>query len=158
MSTMLQNLHPVKGLDAVADAFATTVYSDVVNMKNWESVMFILHKGVGATGTSTLTVQACDDVVPTNRSAVPFYYKTFLTSNSDVSAALTRATASGFLTTAGSSQIYAVEVRGQDLASTGYQYVQLKCVESVDSEVLGGILIIMGNPKNPQDIPATVIA
>lgn len=157
-STLLQNLLPVKGLDAVANAFASTVYSDIVNMTNWDSVLFILHKGVGTTGTSTLTVEACDDVSASNTTAVPFYYKTFITSSSDVGSVLTRATTTGFLTTAGSSQLYGVEVRGQDLASTGYQYVRLKCVESVASAVLGGIIIIMGNPRFPQDVAATVIA
>ncbi len=158
MGTMLQRITPVKGLDAAADAFASTVYSDVVSMDEHNSVMFILHKGVGTTGTSTLTVQACDDVVPTNRTAVPFFYKTFITGGSDVGSALTRATAAGFTTTAGSSQLYAIEVRDQDLASTGYGYVQLKCLEVSAVAVLGGIIILMGEPKHAKDIAATVIA
>ena len=95
MQTMLQNFHPVKGLDAVADAFSGTVSSDVVNMENWGSVIFILHKGVGTTGTSTLTVEACDDVTPTNTTAVPFFYKT-LAASDDVASAITRGAAAGF--------------------------------------------------------------
>lgn len=157
MSTMLQNLHPVQGIAPVADALSATVYTDVVNMKNWDSVMFIIQKGVGTTGTSTITVQACDDTTPSNRTAVPFFYKVFTTSSSDVGGVLTRATASGFATTAGSAHLYAIEVRQGDLASTGYSYVQLKAVEVVDDPVLAGILIIMGNAQSPQDVAASVI-
>jgi hypothetical protein len=40
-----------------------------------------------------------------------------------------------------------VEVDEQELASAGYKYVRLKMVEVVDSPVLGGILIVLNNPK-----------
>jgi hypothetical protein len=152
---LLENLHFVKGLDAVADAFASTVVSDVVNMKDYESVVFLYHHGVGATGTSTLTVLACDDVVPSTTSAIPFWYKAI--TSGDTEGTLTKATASGFVTTAGSSQLYALEVRASDLLASGYQYVYTKAVESVDSPVLGGIVIIQGKPRHPQSqLPSSI--
>jgi len=154
--TLLQNLHAIKGIDAVADAFAGTVSSDVVRADNYESILFVVHKGVGTTGTSTITVEACDDVVPTTTAAVPFFYRTV--TSGDVPSALTKATTSGFTTTAGSSQLYLVEVRVGDLASTGYNFVRLKATEVVDAAVLGGILILAGNPRNAQPIPATAIS
>lgn len=141
----IEQLHFVKGLDAVADAFAATVASDVVNMGKHNKCFFMIHKGVGATGTSTITVEACDDVVPTTTSAVPFRYRA-ITSN-DTPGALTVATASGFATTAGSSQLYVVEVEAEALAASGYGYVRLKAVEVVDSPVLGGIQIILAEPR-----------
>ena len=63
------------GIAAVADFAAGDVASDVVNMKNYDSVRFITHWGVGATGVVQLTVDACDDVVPTNTAKVPFWYR-----------------------------------------------------------------------------------
>jgi hypothetical protein len=51
---------------------------------------------------------------------------------------VTRAASTGFVYTAGSSKIILVEVRADQLASTGYRYVRLKAVESVNSPVLGG--------------------
>lgn len=147
--TLLQNLHFVKGLDPVADAFSGTVASDVVNMSAYGSCLFIIHKGVGTTGTSTITVEACDDVVPTTTSAVPFFYKTITSGDTD--SVLTKATTSGFTLTAGSSQIYLIEVRDRDLASSGYKYVRLKAVESVDAAVLAGITIALGEPRNRAD-------
>jgi hypothetical protein len=72
---LMEQLHFVKGIDPVADVFDTTQYSDVVDMSEYNRALFAIYIGVGATGTSTLTVEACDDIVPTNVSAVPFYYR-----------------------------------------------------------------------------------
>ena len=156
METFIQNNHTVKGLDAVADAFSGTVYSDILNMSGHGHCTFIVHKGVGATGTSTITVEACDDTSGSNVSAVPFFYKKYVGSD-DVPGALTKATTAGFTTTAGSSQLYLIEVRDRDLASSGYKYVRLKAVEVVDSPVLGGIIAVLSQPRQAQDIPSSVI-
>lgn len=149
--------HIVKGLDPVADGFSgATVYSDVVSMKRYRACTFLLIKGVGTTGTSTVTVQACDDFVPTNRTPVPFRYRRCCNTG-DVQGPLLAATAAGFATTAGSSEIYEIEVLAEDLAATGYPNVQLKCAELVDDPVLGGIVIILSDGA-AQAIAPTVIA
>lgn len=134
---LIEQLHFVKGLDPVANAFAGTVRSDIVNMENMAKVVFVIWKGVGATGTSTVTVEASDDASPSNVTAVPFDYRAILTT--DVPGAVTAA--SSFVTTAGSSQVYVVEVDAENLIASGYSYVSLKMVESAASAVLGGILI-----------------
>lgn len=155
-SELLETLHLVKGLDAVADAFAGTVASDVVNMAGYEDILFVIHKGVGATGTSTVTVEACDDVTPTTTSAVPFTYRAITTG--DTEGALTQVAATGFTTTAGSSQLYAVQINAAALAASGYSYARLKMVEVVDSPVLGGILIVQGCPRYAQAVkPSTIV-
>lgn len=148
--------HFVTGIDPVADAFAATVTSDVVRAREYAVVRFVVWKGVGATGTSTITVEACDDAAGTNATAVPFNYQAYISTTTDLPGAVTRATASGFATTAGSSQIYVIEVDSQSLGSQGW--VRLKAVEVVDSPVLGGVLIEMLQPRYGTDIPATAIA
>jgi len=142
---LLSNLHFVKGLDPVADAFSGTVYSDVVSLENYQSALFLVHKGIGTTGTSTITVEACDDFVPTNATAVPFYSKSI--TSTDANGAMTARAAAGFTTTAGSSQIYAIQVDAEELLASGYPCVRLKMVEVVDSPVLGGIAIALGNSR-----------
>ncbi len=134
---ILDQLHFFKGLDPVADAFDGTVYSDIVEC--WGGgVLFIIIKGVGTTGTSTITVEACDDVTPTNSTAVAFMYRTCTTG--DTWGSWTQATTAGFATTAGSSQLYQVYVPQSELASEGYGYARLAAVEVVNAAVLGGIL------------------
>jgi hypothetical protein len=142
---LLNNLHFIKGLDPVADAFAGTVTSDVVDLANHQSALFLIYKGVGTTGTSTITVEACDDIVPTNTLAVPFFSKNITAT--DVQGAVTARAATGFVTTAGSSQMYAVQVHAEEVANAGYRYVRLKAVEVVDSPVLGGIAIALAGPR-----------
>lgn len=130
-------LHMFKGLDPVADAFTGTVYSDIVECLG-AGVLFVIYKGVGATGTSTITVEACDDTTPTNSTAVAFRYRTCTTG--DTWGSWTEATTTGFTTTAGSSQLYQIVVPAAELASEGYGYARLAAVEVVDNPVLGGIL------------------
>lgn len=141
----LEKIHAVSGLAPVADALAGTVGSDVVNCENFNKVIFVVHKGVGATGTSTITVEACDDVTPTTQSAIPFRYRNV--TSGDTTTALTAATTAGFTTTAGSAQIILIEADVAELAASGYGYIRLKAVEVVDSPVLAGILILMGEPR-----------
>lgn len=147
--------HLIKGLDPVADAFAGTVTSDIVNLEGAEHVTFVIYKAVGDTGTSTITVEACDDTSPTNVSAVTFHYRAYTTG--DTAGTLTAATTTGFVTTAGSSQMYAVECDAAALAASGYAYIRLKAVESVNSPVLGGILIITSGLRYAQNVPHSAI-
>lgn len=151
---LMERLQFIKGIDPVADCFDSTVYSDVVNMRNLHKVAFVTFVGVGTTGTSTLTVQACDDVVPSNRTAIAFKYREILTG--DTEGAITDAASTGYVTTAGSSKIIVVEVDESALAPSGYGYVQLKAIESVNSPVLAGILII-GEAKAQGASKATAI-
>lgn len=147
--------HMVKGIDPIADAFAGTVYSDIVSMRNYKTCEFLIYKGVGTTGTSTITVQACDTVVPGNRSAVAFRYQTC--TSGDTWSAITEVANTGFATTAGSSQMYRIYVDASVLAEVGYEFVQLKAVEVADDPVLGGIAIQLSEPRFEKDAPVTAI-
>jgi len=147
--------HLVKGLDPVANAFAGTVYSDIVSMSNHNIVQFVIYKGVGATGTSTITVEACDNVSASNVAAVPFRYQKI--STGDTAGADTAATTAGFATTAGSSQLYIITAEAEALAASGYEFIRLKAVEVVASAVLGGILIIQDEPRENRPVQSTTI-
>ena len=147
--------HVVKGLDPVANAFAGTVYSDIISLAKWNHIQFIIYKGVGTTGTSQITVEACDDISASTTDAVPFIYQACV--GTDVYAEVVKATITGFLTTAGSSQLYKIDVDAEKLNDSGYQFVRLACVESEASAVLGGILAILTEGKYQRSIPDTVL-
>ena len=152
---LMQESHWVKGLDPVADAFTGTKSTDVVSMSKWRRCTFIIFKGVGTTGTSIITVEACDNFTPSNTTAVPFWYRTITTG--DTPGALTRAAAAGFTTGAGSSELYVIEVDVDELADSGYPNVRLKAVESVDALVLGCVRIQLSGPRVHQETHDTVI-
>ena len=141
----MSTVHALKGLDPVADVFDTVQHSDVINLKNHHNCLFTVYVGVGATGTQTFTVDACDDVTPSNTSAIPFHYRQTLTG--DTPGAITAATSAGFTVTAGSSKIIEIEVESQALAASGYGYVRLTSTEVTNSPVLGGILAQLFNPR-----------
>lgn len=152
----LESIHFVKGVDPVADFMAGTVSSDVVSLENYDRAIFIIHKGVGATGTSVITVEACDDFTPSNSTAVPFRYQAI--TSGDTKGAVTEATASGFTTTAGSSQAYLVEVDAIECGKQGYGNVRLVATEDTNSPVIGSIGILLVNSRYGVSVPATAIA
>lgn len=143
---LMEQDHFEVGIAAVADFAAGDTTSDVVNMEGHNRVRFITHWGVGATGIVKLTVLACDDTTPSNTTAVPFTYRITAAGGTPGTPTVTTA-AAGVSNTAGSNQIIECEVSAEDLASTGYSYVQLNVDETTDSPLLGGVLIQMGEPK-----------
>lgn len=147
--------HLVNALVPVADALAGTKYTDVVSLKNHDLVEFILQKGAGATGTSTVTVEACDDTTPTTSEAIAFKYQAI--TSGDTHGALTNATTSGFTTTAGANQMYKIVVHAQDLASLGYEYVRVKFVEVADDPVTAGVLAVFRDPTYDVSVGESLI-
>lgn len=150
---ILEGLHKVLALAPIADAFDGTVYTDVFKVQG-EGAVFEIQKGVGATGTSTITVEACDDVTPSSSTAVAFMYRACTTG--DTWGSWTQATTAGFTTTAGSNQMYEVYVPAPELGAEGYAYCRLKAVEVVNSPVAGAILGAVVNP-HVQPMNQTVI-
>jgi hypothetical protein len=50
-----------------------------------------------------------------------------------------------------------IEVDAEELGDTGYNYLCLKSVESVNDPVVGGILIMLHGGRYQQDVPATAL-
>lgn len=141
---IVDKLHSIPVIYPVADAFAGAAASDVVEVQG-EGVLFEIVKGVGATGTATITVLSADDTTPTTTAAVAFMYRASTTP--DVWGDWTQATTAGFATTAGSNQVYQVWVNAQQLAANNYAYAQLVSTEVVDSPVAGAVMAYIGNPR-----------
>lgn len=142
MTSILSSMRFVNSLPPVANAFAGTVYPISVNMATVGRLAFLVVKGVGTTGTTTITVLAGSDKSPTLSVAVPFRYKRVAADNVTVQNAPTQATSAGFTTTAGSSDLYVIEIDTKDLASSGYSYAHILMVESVASPVVGCVVAL----------------
>jgi hypothetical protein len=154
---MLESLRFTQGLPPVADYDAAGVSSDVINMENYNKVLFVIHKGVGTTGTGVLTIEACDNVTPDNTTAIPYRYREV--SAADVNGTLTEAAAAGFTLTVGSNIIVLAEVDSVEVQKAGFSFVRATLTESADDPVLAGILVILAEPRyNPADADATVLA
>ncbi len=157
MGTNSQQTKYVQGVIPLANAFAGTVYTDIINVKNYSHVEFIRVHGVGTTGTSTVTIEASDDVAGSNVSAVPFRYRE-VGAGTDVYGALTDATSTGFTTTAGSNQIAVIEVDAEALGASGYQFIRAKFVEVAASAVLGLVLVRLSGARYAKSTDVTAIS
>ncbi len=127
------------GLAPVADALAGTVDGDAVSTELYSRVAMLLVRGVGVTGTSTLTVLASSDNSGTGAVAIPF--KSRSGTLAGVLGALTARLAAGYATVAGSNQIDVIEIDSADCPD-GKPFVNLHAVEVVNSPVVATIVTI----------------
>lgn len=136
------------------DIFNGNLTSDVVSLANYGSQVFVLTKGPGATGTAVVTVESCDDTTPTTSTAVAFQYQ--ITTSGNTISVITDATSSGFTTTAGANQTYAIEVRDDQLSGNN-RYARIVFTESANDPVDGGLISLGMKPKHAQDPPKEMI-
>ena len=147
--------HVVNALAPAANAFAGTVTTKVINMKNYGGACFVVQGGAGAVGTATITVEACSDITPSATTAIGFFYQECLAT--DVFGPIIQASAAGFTTTAAANKVYKIYVTDESLASTGYAYVRLKSVEVVVGAIAGGVVAVLTDARFEQEIPDTVV-
>ena len=158
----LSDHHIVSGLYPVADAFATSMTTDYVNLANYRRVIFVIHTGVntGGTANGVITVLAASDAAGTGAGAVAFKYRRSASSTTvDTWGALTDAASTGVAMTAASNNLYIVEVTADQVegADPGNPFVALKVTEDTNDPIVAGVLIILAEPRYPQAVPVTAI-
>ena len=132
--------HIVNALPPVADVEDTSFDSDVINAQG-EEVIFIYYTGANAGGDSVITVEACDNVTPSNQTAIPFTYSSIVAT--DIPSDWAAATAAGFTTSQVANAFHVIKVDPAELAEEGYGYVRLSATEDTNAAVLGGVLAIV---------------
>ena len=144
----------------VADAIGTEAISDVVSMAKYNKCYFVVMQAVGTAGTMSLVVTPCDNATPSNTTTnIPFRYKNITTP--DTNGAWIQATSDTYTTTAGSHQLWIIEVNADDLplvSGVKYEYVKLLATAVDSTAVLAGCIIIMDEPRYAQDVSETVTA
>ena len=138
---ILDQFHWTSGLVPEADRFDGGASTDIVECRSAAGVFAIIFEGdsTGGTTTGTVTVDACDDVTPTNTTAIPFYYRSSTTF--DTWGAWTAATATGFVMPTGDNQMHQIWIPAANLAATGYGYVRVTVAETVNDPVDACILL-----------------
>ena len=150
MSQLLsEEIKIVRGLAPLADRFAGTVTSDVVNMGLYERALFLVERAASTSGTGTqvFTVQASAANDGSTPTAVVFKYRRQdLYPLTDTLGAYTQAAVAGFTSEAGGDDMYVIEVRAEDLPE-GKEWVHLKSVEGTNDPVVGSVTILLSNPR-----------
>jgi hypothetical protein len=91
----LDELIHVVPLASPVDTAATTVNSDVIGVKEYHAIEFGVMFGTITGDTVVVTVEECDDTVPTNVTAIAFKYRLSSAVGTDSMGAITDATATG---------------------------------------------------------------
>jgi len=162
MTKFLEHCHIVHGFDnaivpAAEDVFAgnsANVMSDVVNMENAASAIFIITLNAG-TGSASIQILAADDATPTTTSAVSFLYKQITIPDTQGATTETKTlVALGDV----SGTIFVCEVDAIKLAEVGYGYVQMQALEKLNRPVDGTITgpILMGL-RSAEDVTPTQV-
>lgn len=145
----VETFRAVNALVPDADALAGTVTTDEIRLAGCSEVVFVLSKGAGALGTSTLTIEVCDDVSGTNATAVPFLYRVS-TDSGETYGDLTEATTAGFTTTAGANQtIQLWAPLNAAVSSEQKPFIRMKSVEVVDDPVDAGVVALLLDKNLP---------
>jgi hypothetical protein len=161
--SFLADHHIVNGLYPVADAFATSMTTDYISLKDYRRVTFLVHTGVatGGTANGVITVLAASDAAGTGAGAIAFKSQTCASSTTvDTWSALTDRASTGFAMTAASNAMYIVEVTADQVEAVdpGNPFVALKVTEDTNDPVVAGVVAILSEPRYGTGTPVTAIA
>jgi hypothetical protein len=145
--------HYIKGKLPMGDAFTGTVYSAVVNLKYYGAAEFIVFRGGGALGRSTLTIEACSNLSATQVSPVEFTYRRVHPGDTHSAPQ----SVMSVLTESSGSDIYILKIKGTSLGASGWTYARLKSVEQTVGVVAGAILVRLEEPRYGQQEVMTAI-
>jgi len=100
--------------------------STVFSMKNYSHATIIVQCGSTNADAGNITIEECDDFIPTNDTAIDFYYYAETTATGDTLGARTLAeAATGIDVSANDNTTYVIEIDASEL-SDGYPCLELK--------------------------------
>lgn len=154
MNGIIERIHPVHAgnssfIAANEDIFNGDPATDVISLKNAQGVLFIVVCNANAgSGAATITVEACDNVTPSNQTEIVFRYQ--LISTVDVPGTLTTAVAATGATGIGTANtMLLVEVDAATVAAASVnstynnEFVRLQATETQSDAVDGAILAFL---------------
>lgn len=131
-------------------------FSDVFSMKDFAHATIVIQVGVSAAAWTKIIVNACDDFVPTNRTAIPFTLYAQETAAGDVLAAKQAVAAAGYTPSANDSIFYVIEIDAAELPA-GKPNLELSLTNGANSVIASAIAILSGS-RYAGDQNATAIA
>lgn len=134
----------------------------VINVSLQHSITFIIQMGAGGAGTTVVTIEACDNIVPDQQTAIPFRYRRMI-GGTNAWGALIVEDAAGFTTEANANDMYEITVDPAEVTNAivndarDNQYVRLFMASAVATPVEVGIIAILPRQAYPQETPISAI-
>ena len=149
----------IVGLASPVDTTTTTVSSDIVNLENYHQVDFIVYFGTITDDTVVVTVEECDDVSPSNSTAIAFNYReSGATGTSDTFGDITAATSTGFTAAADDDDhILLISLDASELAA-GYPMARVVADPGSSASAVEIAILAVCYPRYPQNAQITAIA
>ena len=142
--------NPIALNAACEDQFQGSVKSDVINMENAKSCVFVIHCTEG-TGTASITIVCVDAVTAaTTTTALSFNYKQITTP--DTQGATTEAKA---LVVSATDKIFVLEVDAAKLAEVGYPYICMLSTEKSPFPIGGTVHAFLMGLRSAEDVTPT---
>ncbi len=162
-ASIIQDIKFVSGIPPVADFNASTTYTQVVNMRDYQKCTFLLYTGVVASGASKVTVNACSNSAASAENEIAFRYKeqsTTLGADSHTDLA-TAVVGTGFTLTAETdNQIEIIEVDAAELkgsAGENYNHVRVSFEQTVDHPRIFACIACLSGARYGGDKKRTVL-
>ena len=152
--TIAEELHVVNILPPV-DLNGSAKNSDVFDMENYAHATIIIQAGV--TGAAfTVTVEECDDFVPTTVTAIAYAVYKEETDAGDTLGVRTAVAAAGFAASLNNNIMYVIEIDARQLTD-GRAKLRVAFTDPAAATVASAVAILSGS-RYAQDQSPTAIA
>jgi len=133
------------------------VVSDVFSLKNYSHVSIVVTAGSTNADAGNITIEECDDFVPTNDTAIPFrYYAEEIAAGDTLGAKQDAVAATGIDVSGNDNITYVIEIDAAEL-SAGYPNLYLKW-SAPGGATLGSAVAILSGARYASPESATAIA
>jgi hypothetical protein len=116
--------------------------SDVFSMKNYAHVDIVIQLGVTG-AASTVTVEECDNVTPSNSTAIAFAVYKEETAAGDTLGARTAVTTAGFATSTNDNVMYVISIDADELTDA-YPYLRIAMSDPSASTIVSAVAVLSG--------------
>lgn len=156
MPRYLDENHVVPVL-APVDTASSAVQTDIVGLKEYHQVRFLVQFGVITGDSVVVTVEECDDTTPTNNTAIAFSYRLSSAVGTDSLGDRATATTSGYTVTASDDgKMLIIDVDSAQLSS-GYPYVRVVATPGGSMSVCLLNAVAVLRPRYAQASPPSAV-
>lgn len=131
------------------------VNSDVFSLGLYARCSIIVTLGVTG-AASTITVEECDDFVPTTTTAIAFARYSEETAAGDTLGARTATAAAGFATSANDSIMYVIDIVASELTD-GRPNLRIVCSDPAAATLLSAIAVLSGARYQQDGTPTAIV-